>query len=59
MASFHTKDVEEVIKELDTNIRGLSSSEVEKRIQKYGYNELEEKKGKPFFKCLLVNSRTS
>ncbi len=31
MASFHTKDVEEVIKELDTNIRGLSSSEVEKK----------------------------
>ncbi len=33
MASFHTKDVEEVIKELDTNIRGLSSSEVEKEFK--------------------------
>lgn len=53
MASFHTKDVEEVIKELDTNIRGLSSSEVEKRIQKYGYNELEEKKGKTFFQMFI------
>lgn len=53
MGSFYTKDVEEVIKELDTDIKGLSSNEVEKRIKKYGYNELEEKKGKTFFQMFI------
>ncbi|HOB16614.1 MAG TPA: calcium-translocating P-type ATPase, SERCA-type [Defluviitoga sp.] len=53
MASFYTKEVEEVIKELDTNIEGLSSKEAERRLQKYGYNELEEKKGKTFFQMFI------
>lgn len=57
MASFYTKEVEEVIKELDTNIEGLSSKEAERRLQKYGYNELEEKKEKPFFKCSSISLR--
>ncbi|MGV9170486.1 MAG: cation-translocating P-type ATPase [Promethearchaeia archaeon] len=39
---WYTKDVESVIGELDTSHEGLTSEEAEKRVQKYGYNELVE-----------------
>ncbi|TET54649.1 MAG: hypothetical protein E3J54_01680, partial [Actinobacteria bacterium] len=42
---WHTKDIEETAKTLKTNIStGLSTEEAQKRLQKYGPNELEEKK---------------
>jgi Ca2+-transporting ATPase len=44
---WHTKSVEDVIKALDTDIKtGLSEKESVERVKKYGYNELEEKKGR-------------
>lgn len=43
---WHTKSIEDAVKELDTDIkRGISEKESAERIEKYGYNELEEKKG--------------
>lgn len=42
--SWHSKEIHEVFRELDTTPEGLSSSEVEKRLAAYGLNEL---RGKP------------
>ncbi|MGI6710550.1 MAG: calcium-translocating P-type ATPase, PMCA-type [Bacilli bacterium] len=43
------KSINEVIKELETDVvKGLSSSEVEERLAKFGKNQLLEKKKKPW-----------
>lgn len=42
--SFHAMDIEDVIRALGTTNRGLSSQEARERLEKYGYNELMEKK---------------
>ncbi len=39
--------VEEALKRLDTSVEGLSQEEAKKRIDQYGYNELEEKRESP------------
>jgi Ca2+-transporting ATPase len=38
---WHSKEVEAVLRELDTGRGGLSHEEAGKRLEKYGYNELE------------------
>lgn len=44
------KNIEEVLKQLDVNKEtGLSEEEVKIRLEKYGYNKLEEVKGKSLF----------
>jgi len=43
MASFYSKSVEDVLKELATNKTGLTSSEAEIRLSKYGENKLTAK----------------
>lgn len=41
---YHKKEASEVIKELETDPKvGLTQKEAEKRIEKYGLNELEKK----------------
>jgi H+-transporting ATPase len=45
-------DVDELLKKLSANQKGLSSSEVEKRLQQYGPNEIQEKKANPLKKFL-------
>ena len=46
----HNKNIEDVLKELNTNTeQGLSSEEVKNRLEKYGENKLNEKKKKSFF----------
>ena len=40
----HYKKTEEVFKELNTQKEGLTEKEVEKRLKKYGYNEIKEAK---------------
>ena len=42
----HQKDIKEVIEELKSSFRGLSSEEAVKRLAEYGPNELKEKKKK-------------
>ncbi|MBF0787650.1 MULTISPECIES: cation-translocating P-type ATPase [unclassified Streptococcus] len=40
--AFYTQDADHVLRELDANEQGLSSSEAKKRLEVYGRNELEE-----------------
>jgi H+-transporting ATPase len=44
--------VAELMKRLDTSGDGLSGEEVQRRLEKYGYNEIEEKKQSPILKFL-------
>jgi len=41
---FYQKDIPSVLEECQTSIKGLKQSQIEERHQKYGYNELAEKK---------------
>ncbi len=51
--SWHLKDINTVVEELGCSIQGLSLAEAEKRLQKYGLNELKEKKKKTPFIMFL------
>lgn len=44
MENYYNLSVEETEKELNTNKEGLSNQEYDLRIEKYGFNELTEKK---------------
>jgi H+-transporting ATPase len=44
--------IDELLKKLSANHKGLSSSEAEKRLQQYGPNEIQEKKANPLKKFL-------
>ena len=39
--------ITELLKELSSSERGISSSEAKERLQQYGYNVIEEKKVSP------------
>ena len=53
-SNWFQKDVEEVEKELETNLEeGLTTEEVTKRREKYGLNELKSKKKKSLFQKFL------
>jgi H+-transporting ATPase len=45
-------DIDELLKKLSANQKGLSSLEAEKRLQQYGPNEIQEKKANPLKKFL-------
>ncbi|MEM2902167.1 MAG: HAD-IC family P-type ATPase [Candidatus Bathyarchaeia archaeon] len=49
---WHARNILEIFRELETNEKGLTSAEAEKRLQKYGPNELEEEK--PITKLALL-----
>ena len=46
------KETNELFRELGTSEKGLSSSQVDQRLQEYGYNEITEKRINPFLKLL-------
>ncbi len=43
--SFYEKTVKDTLKELDTKKKGLTSKEAEKRLKKYGRNEIKKERG--------------
>lgn len=52
---FYKKSVEDVTKKLNTSLNGIAKEEVQERLEKYGYNELQEKEKTPTWK-LFVHS---
>lgn len=51
--AWHALEVEEVIKKLNSSTSGLSSEEAEKRLKKYGPNELKEMKRRSALQIFL------
>ena len=51
--NYYNKKVEELYKELDTNINGLTEEEANKRLEEYGENKLAERKKKSNFIIFL------
>ena len=41
---FYSQRIEEVIKKLDSNVKGLSNEQTKKKLEKTGFNEIPEKK---------------
>ena len=54
---WHQKTVEDVIEELNSSLKGISSEEARKRILEYGPNELKEKKKKTVLMMFLEQFR--
>ena len=54
---WHQKTVENVLEELNTSLKGISSEEAEKRLLEYGPNELKEKAKKTAFMMFLDQFR--
>lgn len=50
---YYKKNIDEVFKELNTDIRGLSNEEARDRLQKYGPNSIKEKKGKSIWEIFF------
>ncbi len=49
----HQKKIDEVLEDLGSSLKGISSEQAEKRLQEYGPNELKEKKKKTPFMMFL------
>jgi len=50
---WHQKNIQEVMEELDSSLKGLSSETSQKQLLEHGYNELTEKKKKTIFMMFL------
>lgn len=60
MEKYYNQSIEEILKKYDVSLQqGLSSSEVEKRLEKYGYNRLESKKQKSAFAIFIDQFKSS
>ena len=51
--SWHTKEVDIAIKELETSLQGLTSGEARRRLERFGPNELKKKKKRTPFLMIL------
>lgn len=51
--TYYQKEVDDVLKELDTTPKGLSDAEAKKRLEQYGPNEIKEEKPVSPFKIFL------
>lgn len=49
---YYSMPIEEVLKDLNTTIEGLSDKEAEKRLKENGYNELKNKETKTIFELI-------
>lgn len=52
---YYRNSVTDSLKELQSSANGLSSAEVDKRLERDGYNELKGKKKDPLWKLFLEN----
>jgi Ca2+-transporting ATPase len=51
--NWHSISISEVFKKLNSNSNGLTNSEASKRIEKFGFNELKEKRKKSIFEIFI------
>lgn len=59
MAEFYNKDAGDLIRELGTNeSSGLTTAEAKKRLEQYGYNQIESESGKSFLRMFLEQFRS-
>ena len=56
---YYKKDLDETIKNLNSNLNGLSQNEAKSRLAKYGYNELKENEKVPTWKLFLESFNNS
>ncbi|MGL4977680.1 MAG: magnesium-translocating P-type ATPase [Cetobacterium sp.] len=54
MKNFATVDIEKIYEQLETSIEGLSENVIDKKIQKYGINEIVKEKQKPIYIQFLL-----
>ena len=56
---YYTKNIEEILKELDTSLNGITFEEATNRLEKYGYNELSQKKPKTILQMFFEQMKDS
>jgi Ca2+-transporting ATPase len=58
-SSWHSKEKEEVIRDLESDLKGLSAEKVEGKRREFGYNELKERKRASALQILLSQFRNT
>jgi Ca2+-transporting ATPase len=58
-SSWHSKEKEEVIRDLGSDLKGLSFEKVERKRREFGYNELKERKRASALQILLSQFRNT
>ena len=58
-SSWHSKEKEEVIRDLESDLKGLSAEKVERKRREFGYNELKERKRASALQILLSQFRNT
>ena len=59
MDQFYNQNIKEVISNLRTSTdAGLTTEEINRRLEEYGYNQLESKKKKSFFRMFIEQFRS-
>ncbi len=59
MANFYNQSVQDVVSQLKTNeTKGLTSDETKRRLEEYGYNQLQSKGKKSFFQIFMAQFRS-
>ena len=53
MVHFHSSSIEDILKNLNSSEKGLTSTEAKKRLSEYGFNEIREAKRKPIYILFL------
>ena len=56
---YYTKKIEDILNELKTSLNGLTFEEATKRLEKYGYNELSQKKSKSILRMIFEQLKDS
>ena len=56
---YYTKKIEDILNELNTSLNGITFEEATNRLEKYGYNELNQKKPKTILQMIIEQIKDS
>ncbi len=56
---YYTKKIEDILNELNTSLEGITFEEATNRLEKYGYNELNQKKPKTILQMIIEQIKDS